>query len=425
MRPLPRTVDPLRASLVGKFLDCDAEEHDGVGGALLAAWTPLLDAERDLAFLLGLHARGLARSTARQPAEDGAQAWLSASFLRGGLQGLQPPNPFEEEKTEARSGCSGSGNSNAATPGTTPTEAKTPQLTTTDRASAFLQSLAESRIMVSEWIGVEPGEETKRQEPSSHTIERASRLVAGPANRGAAVARREVLPPARPCDARRVPARPPRRGSGPTAAVRAHQASGTCLARAQSHRPRYRHFTRFDYSYATPAAIALRFLLVAELEEGLSSSVGSDSASMTAVAVTVPRFLGELIRVVHQTKWRLIKARQEQSRSYKEVCARVQERCRFLLFEVRAATSAELRALDRLPLLHVQPRWPRVVRRLIAELRAKKQQPPAKPEDIVNASIQVNETILCNLGSSHFPCLLTRRVGVAEPGRRAEKRGEA
>ncbi|KAJ1527956.1 hypothetical protein ONE63_007889 [Megalurothrips usitatus] len=101
-----------------------------------------------------------------------------------------------------------------------------------------------------------------------------------------------------------------------------------------------------------------------------------------------PRFLGELIRVVHQTKWRLIKARQDQSRSYKEVCARVQERCRFLLFEVRAAASAELRALDRLPLLHAPPRWPRVVRRLIADLRAKKQQPPAKPEDIVNASIQ-------------------------------------
>lgn len=137
-----RSVDPLRASVVGKFLDCDMDDHDN--GALLAAWAPLLDAERDLAFLLGLHARGLARATPRQPAEDAARAWLSASLLRGGLQGLQPPNPFEEEKTEARSA-----NSTAGTPGTTPTEAKTPQLTTTDRSSAFLQSLAESRIMVS------------------------------------------------------------------------------------------------------------------------------------------------------------------------------------------------------------------------------------------------------------------------------------
>ena len=126
---------------MGKFLDCDVEEQEY--GQMLVAWTPLLDAERDLAFLLGLHARGLARSTPRQPAEEAAHAWLSASFLRGGLQGLQPPNPFEEEKTEARSA-----NSTAGTPGTTPTEAKTPQLTTTDRSSAFLQSLAESRIMV-------------------------------------------------------------------------------------------------------------------------------------------------------------------------------------------------------------------------------------------------------------------------------------
>jgi E3 ubiquitin-protein ligase HERC2 len=140
--------------------------------------------------------------------------------------------------------------------------------------------------------------------------------------------------------------------------------------------------------------------------------------------------MGELIRVVHQTKWRLIKARQEQSRSYKEVCFRVQERCRFLLFEVRAASSAELRALDHLPLLHVQPRWPRLVRRVIADLRAKKQQPPAKPEDIVNASIQVRATrqgtlaCLCCSGPVRSG-LIGLCLCFAEPGRRAQERGEA
>ncbi|XP_026277054.2 E3 ubiquitin-protein ligase HERC2 [Frankliniella occidentalis] len=329
-----KSVDPLRAPLVGKFLEGDLEEHDG--GALLAAWTPLLDAERDLAFLLGLHARGLAHSTPRQPAEDGANAWLSASFLRGGLQGLQPPNPFEEEKTEARSGFSA--NSTNATPGTTPTEAKTPQLTTTDRSSAFLQSLAESRIMDRQ-IGAllslverycqQHGLVTHVEFLPDHPVEEVGRLL---------------------------------------------------LSVLIKHLGLASHVLR---------------IIDRELEDGSGScSSGSSSGSAAsrgsggAGGVSVPRFLGELIRVVHQTKWRLIKARQEQSRSYKEVCARVQERCRFLLFEVRAATSAELRALDRLPLLHVQPRWPRVVRRLIADLRAKKQQPPAKPEDIVNASIQ-------------------------------------
>ncbi|KAK3907967.1 E3 ubiquitin-protein ligase HERC2 [Frankliniella fusca] len=333
-----KSVDPLRAPLVGKYLDGDLEEHDG-GAALLAAWTPLLDAERDLAFLLGLHARGLAHSTPRQPAEDGACTWLTASFLRGGLQGLQPPNPFEEEKTEARSGCSA--NSTNATPGTTPTEAKTPQLTTTDRSSAFLQSLAESRIMDRQ-IGAllslverycqQHGLVTHVEFLPDHPVEEVGRLLLsvlikhlGLASHVLRIIDRELEDSSGPCS------------------------SGSSTGSAASR----------------------------------GSGAGGGGAGPP-----VPRFLGELIRVVHQTKWRLIKARQEQSRSYKEVCARVQERCRFLLFEVRAATSAELRALDRLPLLHVQPRWPRVVRRLIADLRAKKQQPPAKPEDIVNASIQ-------------------------------------
>jgi len=108
------------------------------------SWSTLLDAERDLAMLLGLHARALTHSTPLQVAEEEAGDLMRAPFLRGGLQGLQPPNPFEEEKNEARSASS--------TAGTTPTEARTPQLTTTDRSSAFLQSLAESRIMVGEHI---------------------------------------------------------------------------------------------------------------------------------------------------------------------------------------------------------------------------------------------------------------------------------
>jgi hypothetical protein len=104
-----------------------------------------MDMERNLAFLLGLHAHWLSQSTALQPAEEEAQRWLHALFLRGGLQVLQPPNPYEEEKGEARS--------TSPTAGTTPTEPKTPKLEglhnwTLDRATPFLQALAEHRTVV-------------------------------------------------------------------------------------------------------------------------------------------------------------------------------------------------------------------------------------------------------------------------------------
>jgi hypothetical protein len=107
--------------------------------------SPLMDVERNLAFLLGLHAHWLSQSTALQPAEEEAQQWLHAVFLRGGLQVLQPPNPYEEEKGEARS--------TSSTAGTTPTEPKTPKLEglhkwTLDRAVPFLQALAEHRSAV-------------------------------------------------------------------------------------------------------------------------------------------------------------------------------------------------------------------------------------------------------------------------------------
>jgi hypothetical protein len=43
-------------------------------------------------------------------------------------------------------------------------------------------------------------------------------------------------------------------------------------------------------------------------------------------------------RAMQQTKWRLIRSRQEQVKSYKEVCSPVIERCRFLFTEIRPAT---------------------------------------------------------------------------------------
>ena len=48
-----------------------------------------------------------------------------------------------------------------------------------------------------------------------------------------------------------------------------------------------------------------------------------------------PKGLLECLRIVHQTKWKLVRIRQEQTKSYKEVCTSVIEKCRFLIYEIR------------------------------------------------------------------------------------------
>lgn len=73
-----------------------------------------LNSERTLAFLLGLRACLLQKGPALQPAEIQCKSMLKSAMLSGGLQVLQPNNPFDEEKGEARS-C-------ASTAGSTPTE---------------------------------------------------------------------------------------------------------------------------------------------------------------------------------------------------------------------------------------------------------------------------------------------------------------
>lgn len=103
----------------------------------------------------------------------------------------------------------------------------------------------------------------------------------------------------------------------------------------------------------------------------------------------IPKPIAEIIKKVHQSKWTLIKTRQQLNRSYKEVCAPMLDKCRFLLYEVRPAISSEQLALKRLKLLYVPFRFKSVVQRIIRELRsAKNALECAKPEDILNVSIQ-------------------------------------
>lgn len=93
----------------------------------------------------------------------------------------------------------------------------------------------------------------------------------------------------------------------------------------------------------------------------------------------------DIIKIVYQTKWSLIRTRQQLNRSYKEVCAPMLERCRFLLYEVRPAVSVEQNGLKRLNILYKSPRFKTYAQKIINEMRNKKN---LKPDDILNVSIQ-------------------------------------
>ncbi|XP_018562377.1 E3 ubiquitin-protein ligase HERC2 isoform X2 [Anoplophora glabripennis] len=111
----------------------------------LTVCATLLDAERNLGYLLGLHSFNLRQSLPFTQEEIASGNWLTSRFLSGGLQVDQPPNPYEEEKGETRSTNSTAEN--------TPTEPRVVSQKLhknfqqpNDRISSFINALAESRL---------------------------------------------------------------------------------------------------------------------------------------------------------------------------------------------------------------------------------------------------------------------------------------
>ncbi|XP_065932279.1 E3 ubiquitin-protein ligase HERC2 isoform X6 [Magallana gigas] len=87
---------------------------------------------------------------------------------------------------------------------------------------------------------------------------------------------------------------------------------------------------------------------------------------------SVPKSISELFKVVSKTKRSLIQVHQEHSRSYKEVCAPVIERCRFLFNELRPAVGNEVNAMSRSCLLKSTPRWKTVSIKMMEDKRRSK-----------------------------------------------------
>ncbi|XP_076233389.1 E3 ubiquitin-protein ligase HERC2 [Calliopsis andreniformis] len=310
---LPRTM--MDSYFVGHY--CYSEpENTEITIEVMDVCSCLLDTERTLGFLLGLHAHRMRQSLSLQPAEEEAGVWLNANFLRGGLQVLQPPNPYEEEKGEARSNTSTAANS--------PTEPPLPirtknevQKEKDDRVMSFIYALAE----------------THKTDSQVHSF---------------------------------------------LAIVDKYSKANNLLAHT-------------DFSGDHPVEEVSRLLMaviVKHLALGYQviSLIDQETGNDNNTKLSKP--LADMVRAIHQTKWNLIRIRQQQNRSYKEVCAPAQEKCRFLLYEVRSATSYEIKGLQELQLLHTVPRFRKTVQTVMKDIRKGSRGSSSKPEDIVNAKLK-------------------------------------
>ncbi|XP_042876756.1 E3 ubiquitin-protein ligase HERC2-like isoform X6 [Penaeus japonicus] len=307
-----RAKDMMASYFVGNYMDPEQEVVQVLDASTLSS--PLVDTERALAMLIGVYASCQARGQPVTPRELDHEKWISAEFMRAGCQTVQPPDPYDEEKGEARTGSSATTPGSVTTPGDVrlprpadplahkksrpqgPTSGPQVEIDSyfSNMADYFLSALMEGKTQdpyVQMFLSICDREIRQSGRHSLHTnfsldhpIEEVGRLV-----------------------------------------------SATLL--------RHTHLTA---------------QLIEVIEQGLALSA-EDSHGWEAT-LDLPRGLQEVIRHVHNTKWLLIRRRQELTRSYKEVCAPVMERCRFVFYEVRPASCGDVEALEKFAVRGIS-RW--------------------------------------------------------------------
>ncbi|KAL3192258.1 hypothetical protein MRX96_059232 [Rhipicephalus microplus] len=304
----------LSSFFVGNFVDHDQETPLLVDPSSLSS--PLCDAERTLAYLLGLHLQQQACGPPLEPFEAQLQPWLESTLLRGGglLKTLPPHDPFEEEKGEARST-----GSSAATPvsGMTPTEPKA-----LSAASSAPSPISGTATSCSEESLIEAIAEGRLEEP----------MVAG-------------------------------------------------FLRAVDTFCEQQHLAlHMDFGADHPIEEVGRLLLAMAVKHlgcgatllNTAEQLALKGSSIKSLPVQLPGILQDIVRMVQQAKWSLIKARQDLNGSYKEVCCPMFERCRFLFYELRPAVSRELRIMENLKLIGAPSRWKTATHQIILQQRSDK-----------------------------------------------------
>uniref|UniRef100_A0AAY4E4M2 E3 ubiquitin-protein ligase HERC2 n=1 Tax=Denticeps clupeoides TaxID=299321 RepID=A0AAY4E4M2_9TELE len=289
------TRESMQAFCVGQYMEPNQETVTTPDLSSLSS--PLIDTERNLGLLLGLHASYLALSTPLSPMERECAKWLQSAIFSGGLQTSQIHYNYNEEKDEDH--CSSPGT-------TTPDKTKlySRRLTLSDHAQPFLQAIADNATQ-------------------DHTVK-------------------------------------------------------DFLCQIERCCKQYHLITPITFPPEHPVEEVGRLLLCCLLKHQDLGHVALSLVNQCALGVDqgkqrcLPKSVSDVCRMVYQAKCSLIKTHQEQGRSYKEVCAPVIERLRFLFNELRPAASNDLSIVSKLKMLSSQPRWKRIAQKLIRDRRKKR-----------------------------------------------------
>uniref|UniRef100_A0A3Q3AXX1 E3 ubiquitin-protein ligase HERC2 n=1 Tax=Kryptolebias marmoratus TaxID=37003 RepID=A0A3Q3AXX1_KRYMA len=305
------TRESMQAFCVGQYMEPNQETVTTPDLSSLSS--PLIDTERNLGLLLGLHASYLAKSTPLSPMEIECAKWLQSSIFSGGLQTSQIHYNYNEEKDEDH--CSSLGT-------TTPDKAKlySHRITLSDHAQPFLQAIADNNTQ-------------------DHTVK-------------------------------------------------------DFLCQIERCCKQYHLIAPITFPPEHPVEEVGRLLLCCLLKHQDLGHVALSLVSQCALGVdqgkqrSLPKSVIDVCRMVYQAKCSLIKTHQEQGRSYKEVCAPVIERLRFLFNELRPAVSNDLSIVSKLKLLSSQPRWRRITQKLIRDRRKKRVPKKSESADIEEPKLE-------------------------------------
>uniref|UniRef100_A0A672Q5U6 E3 ubiquitin-protein ligase HERC2 n=1 Tax=Sinocyclocheilus grahami TaxID=75366 RepID=A0A672Q5U6_SINGR len=301
----------MQAFCVGQYMEPNQEMVTTPDLSSLSS--PLIDAERNLGLLLGLHASYLAMSTPLSRIELECAKWLQSSIFFGGLQTSQIHYNYNEEKDEDH--CSSPGT-------TTPDKAKLycRRITLSDHAQPFLQAIADNNTQ-------------------DHTVK-------------------------------------------------------DFLCQIERCCKQYHLITPITFPPEHPVEEVGRLLLCCFLKHQDLGHVALSLVDQCALGVdqgkqrSLPKCVIDVCRMVYQAKCSLIKTHQEQGRSYKEVCAPVIERLRFLFNELRPAVSNDLSIVSKLKLLSSQPRWKRITQKLIRDRRKKRVPKKSESADLEECKME-------------------------------------
>ncbi|XP_016124312.1 E3 ubiquitin-protein ligase HERC2-like [Sinocyclocheilus grahami] len=410
----------MQAFCVGQYMEPNQEMVTTPDLSSLSS--PLIDAERNLGLLLGLHASYLAMSTPLSRIELECAKWLQSSIFFGGLQTSQIHYNYNEEKDEDH--CSSPGT-------TTPDKAKLycRRITLSDHAQPFLQAIADNNTQdhtVKDFLC--QIERCCKQYhlitpitfPPEHPVEEVGRLLlccflkhqdlghvalslVDQCALGVDQGKQRSLPKCVIDVCRMV-------YQAKCSLIKTHQEQGRSYKEVCApviERLRFL-FNELRPAVSNDLSIVSKLKLLSSqprwkritqklIRDRRKKRVPkkSESADLEECKMEREGTNEELPAPISpapvdkkQTAVKSSKTHQEQGRSYKEVCAPVIERLRFLFNELRPAVSNDLSIVSKLKLLSSQPRWKRITQKLIRDRRKKRVPKKSESADLEECKME-------------------------------------